>query len=179
MRRVWPYIQWFSCQKYRIYTVHTWFWPTLVISTPVEHMRQVTRPFKCFIEPGHSNVCVWVPQSTHGCVLSDTKCWEGHKVLRVNRTSESSKQEVIDYFEATDIVNPVYMMAFSGARGNVSQVRQLVGMSTKCREWHKVLRVTQSTHGCVRTQKWQPGLLDVYVLPQEFFVNVWDSGRTR
>jgi DNA-directed RNA polymerase subunit beta' len=55
-------------------------------------------------------------------------------VLRVNRTSESSKQEVIDYFEATDIVNPVYMMAFSGARGNVSQVRQLVGMSTKCRE---------------------------------------------
>nr|AYQ94639.1 RNA polymerase beta'' subunit [Chlorosarcina stigmatica] len=45
-----------------------------------------------------------------------------------HRTSELLKQEVIDYFEATDILNPVYMMAFSGARGNISQVRQLVGM---------------------------------------------------
>ena len=45
-----------------------------------------------------------------------------------HRTSEILKQEVIDYFEATDILNPVYMMAFSGARGNISQVRQLVGM---------------------------------------------------
>jgi hypothetical protein len=45
-----------------------------------------------------------------------------------HRTSEQLKQEVIDHFETTDILNPVYMMAFSGARGNVSQVRQLVGM---------------------------------------------------
>jgi hypothetical protein len=45
-----------------------------------------------------------------------------------HRTSEQLKQEVIDYFENTDILNPVYMMAFSGARGNISQVRQLVGM---------------------------------------------------
>ncbi len=45
-----------------------------------------------------------------------------------HRTSERLKQEVIDHFEATDILNPVYMMAFSGARGNISQVRQLVGM---------------------------------------------------
>lgn len=45
-----------------------------------------------------------------------------------HRTSEILKQEVIEYFEATDVLNPVYMMAFSGARGNISQVRQLVGM---------------------------------------------------
>ena len=45
-----------------------------------------------------------------------------------HRTSESLKQEVINYFEITDLLNPVYMMAFSGARGNISQVRQLVGM---------------------------------------------------
>lgn len=45
-----------------------------------------------------------------------------------HRTSEQLKQEVIDHFEATDVLNPVYMMAFSGARGNISQVRQLVGM---------------------------------------------------
>jgi len=45
-----------------------------------------------------------------------------------HRTSEQLKQEVIQFFEETDILNPVYMMAFSGARGNISQVRQLVGM---------------------------------------------------
>ena len=45
-----------------------------------------------------------------------------------HRTSEQLKQEVINHFEETDVLNPVYMMAFSGARGNISQVRQLVGM---------------------------------------------------
>nr|YP_009774553.1 beta'' subunit of RNA polymerase [Aphanochaete elegans]QJA13744.1 beta'' subunit of RNA polymerase [Aphanochaete elegans] len=43
-------------------------------------------------------------------------------------TSENLKDEMIKYFKKTDILNPVYMMAFSGARGNVSQVRQLVTM---------------------------------------------------
>ena len=45
-----------------------------------------------------------------------------------NTTSEILKDEVIKHFRQTDLLNPVYMMAFSGARGNVSQVRQLVGM---------------------------------------------------
>nr|YP_009105909.1 beta'' subunit of RNA polymerase [Microthamnion kuetzingianum]AIT94719.1 beta'' subunit of RNA polymerase [Microthamnion kuetzingianum] len=45
-----------------------------------------------------------------------------------HRTSELLKQDVIENFKSTDILNPVYMMAFSGARGNISQVRQLVGM---------------------------------------------------
>jgi hypothetical protein len=45
-----------------------------------------------------------------------------------HRTSEQLKIEVVDNFEKTDVLNPVYMMAFSGARGNISQVRQLVGM---------------------------------------------------
>jgi DNA-directed RNA polymerase subunit beta' len=45
-----------------------------------------------------------------------------------NNASESLKDEVIKYFKETDPLNPVYMMAFSGARGNISQVRQLVGM---------------------------------------------------
>ncbi len=45
-----------------------------------------------------------------------------------HKTSEILKQDVIHNFKITDILNPVYMMAFSGARGNVSQVRQLVGM---------------------------------------------------
>jgi len=45
-----------------------------------------------------------------------------------NSTSESLKDEVVKNFRATDPLNSVYMMAFSGARGNISQVRQLVGM---------------------------------------------------
>ena len=45
-----------------------------------------------------------------------------------NGTSESLKEEVVTNFRATDPLNSVYMMAFSGARGNLSQVRQLVGM---------------------------------------------------
>ncbi|WP_236721318.1 DNA-directed RNA polymerase subunit beta'' [Trichormus sp. NMC-1] len=45
-----------------------------------------------------------------------------------NGTSESLKDEVVAHFKATDPLNSVYMMAFSGARGNISQVRQLVGM---------------------------------------------------
>lgn len=45
-----------------------------------------------------------------------------------NSTSEALKDEVVSNFLATDPLNSVYMMAFSGARGNLSQVRQLVGM---------------------------------------------------
>ena len=42
--------------------------------------------------------------------------------------SESLKDNVVNYFRTYDPLNSVYIMAFSGARGNLSQVRQLVGM---------------------------------------------------
>ncbi|WP_026732934.1 DNA-directed RNA polymerase subunit beta'' [Fischerella sp. PCC 9605] len=45
-----------------------------------------------------------------------------------NGTSEALKDEVVTHFKKTNPLNSVYMMAFSGARGNISQVRQLVGM---------------------------------------------------
>lgn len=45
-----------------------------------------------------------------------------------NGTSEELKDEVVRNFRANNPLNSVYMMAFSGARGNISQVRQLVGM---------------------------------------------------
>jgi DNA-directed RNA polymerase subunit beta' len=45
-----------------------------------------------------------------------------------NITSESLKDRVVDNFRENYPLNSVYMMAFSGARGNLSQVRQLVGM---------------------------------------------------
>jgi hypothetical protein len=43
-------------------------------------------------------------------------------------TSESLKNQILYYFKNYDPLNSVYIMAFSGARGNLSQVRQLVGM---------------------------------------------------
>jgi DNA-directed RNA polymerase beta' subunit len=36
--------------------------------------------------------------------------------------------EVVRHFRESSLLNPVYMMVFSGARGNLSQVKQLVGM---------------------------------------------------
>jgi DNA-directed RNA polymerase subunit beta' len=45
-----------------------------------------------------------------------------------NGTSEELKDQVVKNFKENNPLNSVYMMAFSGARGNISQVRQLVGM---------------------------------------------------
>ena len=46
----------------------------------------------------------------------------------LDRTSENLLLNVVELFRSTYLLNPVFMMAFSGARGNISQVRQLVGM---------------------------------------------------
>nr|YP_009522773.1 RNA polymerase beta' subunit [Vicia sepium]AXQ37226.1 RNA polymerase beta' subunit [Vicia sepium] len=43
-------------------------------------------------------------------------------------TSEYLRQQMNSNFRMTDPFNPVYIMSFSGARGNASQVHQLVGM---------------------------------------------------
>ena len=45
-----------------------------------------------------------------------------------NIATESLKNRIIDYYQKFDPANNLYIMAFSGARGNMSQVRQLVGM---------------------------------------------------
>jgi len=77
-------------------------------------------------------------QKANKAILNTEKiCFNG-KITEVERfqkiidtwnvTSESLKDEVVLYFKKYDPLNSVYMMAFSGARGNLSQVRQLVGM---------------------------------------------------
>ena len=45
-----------------------------------------------------------------------------------NFTTESLKDKIVDYYKKFDPFNNLYIMAFSGARGNMSQVRQLIGM---------------------------------------------------
>jgi RNA polymerase Rpb1, domain 5/RNA polymerase Rpb1, domain 4 len=45
-----------------------------------------------------------------------------------NQTSDLLRNHAVQNFRTKNPLNPVYMMAFSGARGNISQVRQLVAM---------------------------------------------------
>ena len=46
----------------------------------------------------------------------------------IDTWSETTAKLTSEVVENFDKLNPVYMMAFSGARGNLSQVSQLVGM---------------------------------------------------
>ena len=79
-----------------------------------------------------------VLQTAESDVLACEKRFFQGKITAVERyqkfidiwttASETLKDEVIQNFQNTDLLNPLYMMAFSGARGNISQVRQLVGM---------------------------------------------------
>lgn len=43
-------------------------------------------------------------------------------------TSENLKNAVLNNLRQTDLLNPLYVMTISGARGNLSQVKQLIGM---------------------------------------------------
>ncbi len=71
-------------------------------------------------------------------IINSEKIYLKGKITNVERfqkiidtwslTSESLKKQVIYYFTNYDPLNSVYIMAFSGARGNLSQVRQLIGM---------------------------------------------------
>lgn len=45
-----------------------------------------------------------------------------------NIANEILKNEVLNHFRQTDLISPLYMMTLSGARGNISQIKQLVGM---------------------------------------------------
>ncbi len=44
------------------------------------------------------------------------------------KTNQQLKLQIIENFQLKNQLNPLFLMAFSGARGNISQVRQLVGM---------------------------------------------------
>ena len=77
-------------------------------------------------------------EEAHKDILNAEKIYLKGKITDVERfqkiidtwsiTSESLKNEVVSYFNNYDPLNSIYIMAFSGARGNLSQVRQLVGM---------------------------------------------------
>lgn len=51
------------------------------------------------------------------------------KLVKVwNTTNDILKNEILINFRQTNLLNPLYMMTLSGARGNISQIKQLAGM---------------------------------------------------
>lgn len=74
-----------------------------------------------------SNLLLTAEQSSMNQYLTPIETSQA--ILEIwNRTSEKLKYQVVQSFQISDLFNPVYMMAFSGARGNISQIRQLVAM---------------------------------------------------
>ena len=71
-------------------------------------------------------------------ILTVSKLWQQGHVSNSERfqtiidswnlATETLKNRIVNYYETFDPANNLYIMAFSGARGNMSQVRQLVGM---------------------------------------------------
>lgn len=58
-----------------------------------------------------------------------TKLEQVQQIVQVwTKTNQNLRNKIIKNFQLKNNFNPLYLMAFSGARGNISQVRQLVGM---------------------------------------------------
>jgi DNA-directed RNA polymerase subunit beta' len=87
---------------------------------------QVPPSKKDLLETAEEEIRVTEDRYTRGEI---TQVERFQKVIDTwNGASEELKDEVVRNFRSNDPLNSVYMMAFSGARGNLSQVRQLVGM---------------------------------------------------
>lgn len=69
----------------------------------------------------------FVSQQWQQGLISDTERFQSI-IDTWNVATESLKNRIIEYYQNFDPANNLYIMAFSGARGNMSQVRQLVGM---------------------------------------------------
>lgn len=81
---------------------------------------------KCFLKDAACDMSFVSEQWEKGFV-SDTERFQSI-IDSWNIATESLKNRIIDYYQNFDPANNLYIMAFSGARGNMSQVRQLVGM---------------------------------------------------
>ena len=81
---------------------------------------------KNFIEIANNEVIEVSAQWQQGFV-SDTERFQTI-IDSWNLATESLKNRIVEYYQNYDPTNNLYIMAFSGARGNMSQVRQLVGM---------------------------------------------------
>jgi hypothetical protein len=81
---------------------------------------------KEYIETANEQINVISQQWQQGLV-SDTERFQTI-IDSWNAATEYLKDRIVSYYQNFDPANNLYIMAFSGARGNMSQVRQLVGM---------------------------------------------------
>jgi DNA-directed RNA polymerase subunit beta' len=95
------------------------------ISISIEDLR--VPPFKNLVLKTSNNTITNIENTCLQGKINEIERFQ--KVIDTwNITSETLKDELVSYFKNYDPLNSVYIMAFSGARGNLSQVRQLVGM---------------------------------------------------
>jgi len=114
IHRIWPYIWWCPCQKYRIYTVYIWFWPTLVIRSFECNTVNFHQLLKCwllysrafgndahlsYLESCKTHLLGWKAQPSCSCAAvdwwrSNAMLWcdafAVHKYLRLVRTPSLS-----------------------------------------------------------------------------------------
>ena len=81
---------------------------------------------KQFIQKANDEID-FVSQQWQQGFVSDTERFQSI-IDSWNVATESLKNRIVDYYQKLDPANNLYIMAFSGARGNMSQVRQLVGL---------------------------------------------------
>jgi hypothetical protein len=81
---------------------------------------------KSFIETANTEI-TFISQQWQKGFVSDTERFQSI-IDSWNVATDSLKNRIVDYYQKFDPANNLYIMAFSGARGNMSQVRQLVGM---------------------------------------------------
>ena len=81
---------------------------------------------KNFIETANTEI-TFISQQWQKGFVSDTERFQSI-IDSWNVATDSLKNRIVDYYQKFDPANNLYIMAFSGARGNMSQVRQLVGM---------------------------------------------------
>ena len=95
------------------------------ISISLEDLR-VPPIKKSLMHTANQKISFTQAQSKNGEI---TEVERFQKIIYIwNLTSETLKERLIEFFKNKDPLNSVYIMSFSGARGNIDQVRQLVGM---------------------------------------------------
>ena len=81
---------------------------------------------KDFIKAANDEI-IYISKQWEQGFVSDTERFQTI-IDSWNVATESLKDRIVEYYQNFDPANNLYIMAFSGARGNMSQVRQLVGM---------------------------------------------------
>jgi len=85
IHRIWPYIWWIPCQKYRIYSVYIWFWSTLMkrdlwVGESWREMERVGRDERGQML-AHARACAKLDLWCHTVLRSE--CFERFHCLRV------------------------------------------------------------------------------------------------